>query len=208
MRASSIGRLLLCLAGLLASGCRQDMHDQPKYEPLEASEVFADGRSSRQPVVGTVARGLLLNDPIFETGRDADDLFVVDSPMPVDHDLLKRGRGRYDAYCSVCHGRTGDGLGMVVKRGFKQPTSFHEDRLRESPVGYFFDVMTNGFGQMSSYSAQLPPADRWAIAAYVKALQLSRHVPVDRLTEADQAALAAAAASEAGLPEEDEGHTP
>lgn len=161
------------------------MHDQPRHEPLESSAFFTDGSSARAPVVGTVARGTL-HDDVFTTGRTADDQFASTLPLPLTRALLDRGRSRFDAFCAPCHGRLGDGSGMVVQRGFKQPKSFHEQRLVESPVGYFFDVMTNGFGQMSSYAAQVRPADRWAIAAYVKVLQLSRRVPIDRLTPAER----------------------
>ena len=134
---------------------------------------------------GTVARGTLLDDVTFPTGRPAEDQFVSALPLPLTRPLLERGRRRFDAFCSPCHGRLGEGGGMVVQRGFKQPRSFHEVRLMESPVGYFFAVMPNGFGQLSRYAAPIDPADRWAIAAYVKALQLSRRVPVDRLTPAE-----------------------
>jgi len=175
----------LALLGLLGFGCRQDMHDQPRHEPLEPSTFFANGSSSRSQVEGTVARGTLLDDVAFITGRTAEDRFVSALPLPLTRPLLEHGRSRFNAFCSPCHGRLGDGGGMVVQRGFKQPESFHELRLVESRVGYFFDVMTNGFGQMSSYAAQIDPADRWAIAAYVKALQLSQLVPVDTLTSAE-----------------------
>lgn len=184
--------------GLLVAGCRQDMHDQPKYEPLEASPIFADGASARPPVEGTVARGQLRVDEAFYSGRTSDDEFVRELPVRVDRALLARGRSRFDAFCSPCHGRTGQGQGMVVQRGFKRPQSLHELRLRDSPVGYFFDVMTNGFGQMSSYASQIAPADRWAITAYVKALQLSQHAPVAVLSADDLERLAADAAAPEG----------
>lgn len=187
--------LALALLGLMSFGCRQDMHDQPRHEPLEPSAFFANGSSSRAQVDGTVARGTLLDDITFTTGRTDEDQFVAALPLPLTRPLLERGRHRFDAFCSPCHGRLGDGGGMVVQRGFKQPRAFHELRLVESPVGYFFDVMTNGFGQMSSYAAQIDPADRWAIAAYVKALQLSRRVPVDRLTPAELRQLETASAT-------------
>lgn len=181
-----LGRALpLALFVLVSSSCRQDMHDQPRHEPLESSAFFADGSSARAPVDGTVARGTQTDDVVFTTGRNAEDQFASTLPLPLTRALLDRGRSRFNAFCTPCHGRLGDGSGMVVQRGFKQPKSFHEQRLVESPVGYFFGVMTNGFGQMSSYAPQIDPADRWAIAAYVKALQLSRRVTVDTLTPAE-----------------------
>ena len=162
-------------------GCRQDMHDQPKAEPLEASTFFADGRASRLPVEGTVARGHLREDDHFYRGLDAAGMAATTLPMELTVELLERGRNRYDIFCAPCHSRLGDGNGMIVRRGFKQPESFHAARLRDSPVGYYFSVMTNGFGEMSDYAAQVRPADRWAIAAYIKALQLSQHVPLTDL---------------------------
>lgn len=172
----------LCCLGVVAGGCRQDMHDQPKYEPLEQSTIFADGAASRPMVEGTVARGMLREDPILYTGRTADDLFVTELPVELSRELLDRGQARFNAFCSPCHGRTGEGNGMVVQRGFKHPQSLHETRLRESPLGYYFHVMTNGFGEMSSYAAQVSPEDRWAIAAYIRALQLSQFAPVESLS--------------------------
>ena len=187
---------LLC-GLLLLAGCRQDMHDQPRYEPLEASSFFSDGMASRQLPEGTVARGHLGADALFYTGKDAGGQPSAVLPVPVDGKLLTRGRERYDIYCSPCHGRLGDGRGMVARRGFKQPPSFHDDRLRDSPVGYYFDVMTHGFGVMPSYATAVPPADRWAIAAYVRALQLSQRAHLAHLEPTDRAALAAAAAAAA-----------
>jgi len=176
---------IVAVSALLLISCRQDMHDQAKYEPLEASEIFDNGAASRAFVEGTVARGLLGEDVGFETGFDENGELVADFPMPIDMALLERGRTRYDAFCSPCHDRLGNGRGMIVQRGFKQPNSFHEERLVEVQPGYFVNVMTNGFGQMSSYAPQLGPADRWAVAAYIRALQLSRRVPSDRLSADD-----------------------
>jgi hypothetical protein len=164
----------LLMLVLAAAGCRQDMHDQPKVQPYEASDFFADGRGSRPPVEGAVARGQLHDDQLFHTGMDGD-AFAARFPFPVTHEVLGRGRERYDIYCSPCHDRVGNGNGIVVQRGFKHPPSFHDPRLRESAPGYFFSVMTNGFGVMASYAAQVPAHDRWAIAAYLRALQLSQH---------------------------------
>jgi len=180
--------------------CRQDMHDQPRYEPLEASKFFADGMASRQLPEGTVARGHLGDDVAFTTGKDATGNVVAELPMPATREVLTRGRGRFDVFCSPCHGRLGDGTGMAVRRGFKQPPSFHDDRLRDSPVGYYFDVMTHGFGVMPSYAAAIPPEDRWAIAAYVRALQLSQRAHLADLESADRSAVEAAATGAAAPP--------
>jgi len=190
----------LAIATLSLGACRQDMHDQPRYEPLEASKFFADGMASRQLPEGTVARGHLAADQVFATGKDAAGNPVAALPMPVDRKLLARGRQRFDVFCSPCHGRLGDGMGMVARRGFKQPPSFHDDRLRDAPVGYYVDVMTHGFGVMPSYAAAIPPADRWAIAAYVRALQLSQRAHLADLEPADRAAVEAAAAAAAAPP--------
>ena len=159
---------------LLVSGCRQDMHDQPRYEPLEASSFFADGRASRPLVPGTVARGQLRTDTHFYLGK-VDGHLVDTLPVPVTRPLLERGRERYDIYCAPCHDRLGGGQGMIVRRGFRRPPSLHIDRLREAPIGHFFDVISNGFGVMTDYAAQVTPRDRWAIAAYIRVLQLSQH---------------------------------
>jgi mono/diheme cytochrome c family protein len=156
------------------------MHDQPVIEPFEATEIFADGSGNRPLLDGTVARGLLADEPGFWTGLDGAGRPVREMPVAVTEQLLHRGRSRYEAFCSPCHDRTGRGRGMVVKRGFKQPASFHEDRLRQQPVGYFFTVISNGFGEMSSYASQIKPEDRWAIVAYLKTLQWSGAA---RLTE-------------------------
>ena len=180
-----VGSLALVCIGLATGGCRQDMHDQPKFEPLEATTVFANGAASRPMIEGTVARGQLRDDRLFYTGRTAEDQFVTELPVPLTRELLERGQTRFNAFCSPCHGRVGYGDGMVVQRGFKHPMSFHELRLRESPVGYFFQIMTNGFGDMSSYAAQIPVTDRWAIVAYIRALQLSQHAPVENLSAED-----------------------
>ncbi|MBZ9797275.1 c-type cytochrome [Mesorhizobium sp. ES1-4] len=162
-------RTLLLPFLLLLAGCKQDMADQPRYDPLEASKQFADGMSARTPVDGTVARdaGLAATPDKF--------------PYPVTMALLQRGRQRFDIFCSPCHGRTGDGHGMVVQRGFPAPPSYHQDALRKAPDRHFYDVITNGYGAMYSYAARVPPNDRWAIVAYIRALQYSRHAPGDAL---------------------------
>ena len=168
---------------VVTSGCRRDMQDQPKYIPLRASTFFPDQRSARPLVEGTVARGHLHEDTLLETGKIGNDDATV-FPFAVDADVLARGRERYDIYCSPCHSRVGDGDGMIVQRGYRRPTSFHDERLRNSPVGHFFDAITRGFGVMPSYASQIPVADRWAIVAYVRALQLSQHATLADVPEA------------------------
>jgi mono/diheme cytochrome c family protein len=155
-------------------GCRQDMHVQPKYVPEDPSTFFADGRSERQPVEGTVARGELRTDELLYTGR-VNGTVVDVFPFPITAADLARGRERYNIYCSPCHDYTGSGNGMIVQRGFPSPPSFHLDRLRQAPAGHFFEVITNGVGRMYSYAARVAPEDRWRIAAYIRALQLSQH---------------------------------
>lgn len=182
--------LLLAVAGCaFLAACRQDMHDTPRYEPLEASTFFADGRGSRMPVANTVARGTLREDEHLYQGK-IDGQLTDSFPMPVTAEVMARGRERFNVFCAPCHGRTGQGNGMVVQRGFRAPPSFHEERLRAAPVGYFFDVQTNGFGAMADYAAQVPVADRWAIAAFIRALQFSQRatvgdVPPERRAELD-----------------------
>ncbi len=188
VRRGGLGRLAVGLALLLSAGCRQDMHDQPKYDPLEASTFFADGRASRPRVPGTVARGRRDDDALAVSGKSDGKLAEV-FPAPVTKAMLERGQQRFDVYCAPCHDRAGTGRGMIVARGYKQPASFHEDRLREMPPGYFFDVMTNGFGVMPNYAAQVPVADRWAIAAYIRALQLSQRATLAEVPEAERTAL-------------------
>jgi hypothetical protein len=163
-----------CAAAFLTfgGGCeylRQDMANQPKNKPLSPSEFFGDGRSERAPVENTVARGSIADDELF-VPKESNAF-----PLPVNRDLLVRGEERYKIFCSPCHGLQGDGKGMVAMRGMKAPPSYHQDRLRQAPNGYFYDNITNGFGQMLGYSAQIPPRDRWAIVAYIRALQLSRN---------------------------------
>ncbi len=182
--------------GLLAA-CRQDMHDAPRLDALEASTFFSDGRAARMSVPSTVARGQLREDEHLYMGRVGGQP-AAEFPMPVTAEMMERGRERFGVFCAPCHGATGVGNGTIVQRGFRQPPSYHEERLVDAPVGYFFDVMTNGFGAMQDYSAQVPVADRWAIAAYIRALQFSRRasvddVPADRRAELDQAPGAAGA---------------
>lgn len=168
----------LALSAVAVAGCRQDMHDQPRQKPLAKSDFFDDGRSARPLLPGTVARGHLRDDPVYYTGKVGAG-FAPILPMPVTLELLRRGQLQFQTYCSPCHGRTGRGDGMIVQRGFKKPSSFHVDRLRQTAVGYYFDVITNGFGAMPDYAAQVPPGDRWAIVAYIRALQLSQHATLE-----------------------------
>jgi cbb3-type cytochrome c oxidase subunit III len=185
-----MARALLIAAFVLLTmpGCRQDMHDQPKYQPLETSQFFKDGRASRPRVPGTVARGRRDDDLLLMTGKSDGKLSEL-FPAPVTRAVLDRGHERFNIYCSPCHDRVGTGRGMIVERGYKQPTSFHDERLRGMPAGYFFDVMTNGFGVMPSYAAQVPVNDRWAIAAYIRALQLSQHATMAEVPEDERTAL-------------------
>lgn len=180
------GALVLLLAGA-AAGCRQDMHDQPKFIPLRPSSFFDDGRSARPLPAGTVARGHLEEDAAFFTGKGPDGKYVNTFPFPITKDVLLRGQQRYNIYCAPCHDRAGTGEGMVVRRGFRHPPSYHIDRLRNAPNGYIFDVITNGFGAMQDYSAQVEPADRWAIIAYERALQLSQNASMEDVPPAERA---------------------
>jgi len=186
---------MLCGAVLLSgAACRNEMYDQAKTKPLSEGEFFANGQNARPLPPDTVARGFLREDKAMYAGLGPDGKFVKELPPPMTmtRELMTRGRERFDIFCSPCHGKQGNGLGMIVERGFKQPSSFHNDRLREQPIGYFFDVMTQGFGQMASYAVQVPPEDRWAIAAYIRALQLSQHAMVADLWAEDRAKLGGA----------------
>jgi mono/diheme cytochrome c family protein len=195
------GRLTILLLGascLLVMGCRRDMQDQPKMKPYRGTSFFRDGLSGRQPVEGTIPRGYLRTDTALFTGKKTkpggaaatsaspqpattaaagqnpypDDVDTF--PMPITKDTVEWGRQRYDIFCAVCHGMTGNGDGMIARRGFRRAASFHDDRLRQAPVGHFFDAITNGWGAMPAYAPQIPVQDRWAIIAYIRALQLSR----------------------------------
>ena len=179
--------LLPLLAGLILLGaCRQDMHDQPKYKPFAKSSFWPDQRSVRPLVDGTVARGKLRTDTRRWKGRSADGAFITELPVPVTKALLERGQDRFNIYCTPCHGRAGDGEGMVVQRGFKHPPTYHSDKLRQQPVGYIYDVITNGFGAMASYASRIPVEDRWAITAYVRVLQFSQNATIDDVPAADR----------------------
>jgi mono/diheme cytochrome c family protein len=168
------------------------MYDQAKAKPLSESTFFANGMNARPLPPHTVARGFLREDKAMFAGIAPSGSFVSELPVPLTRELLDRGRQRFDIFCSPCHGKQGNGQGMIVQRGFKQPSSFHVERLREQPIGYFFDVMTQGFGEMSSYAHQVPPEDRWAIAAYLRALQLSQHAAIAELSPDDKKKLAQA----------------
>jgi mono/diheme cytochrome c family protein len=174
----SAALLIVALALAAGTACRQDMHDQPKLKAYGASDFFPDGRAMRPIPEHTVARGYLEEDELLYTGKVNGQL-ADQFPFAVTRQVLDRGRERFNIYCSPCHGTSGLGNGMVVQRGFKPPQSYHLDAVRNQPVGFYFDVMTNGFGAMPDYRAQVAPEDRWAIAAYIRALQLSQHATVD-----------------------------
>jgi mono/diheme cytochrome c family protein len=178
-------------AGLLAAGCRQDMHDQPRFKPYAKSDFFADQRSARPLVDGTIARGHLRDDTLLFTGK-ADGKPVEVFPFAITASVMERGHERFDIFCSPCHGRTGTGDGMIVRRGYRRPPTFHQDRLRQVAPGYVFDVITSGFGAMPDYAQQIPVEDRWAIVAYMKALQRSQQATIDNVPEANRAGLDAA----------------
>ncbi|HET6266428.1 MAG TPA: cytochrome c [Acidobacteriota bacterium] len=177
--------LLLCGLACLGWGCRRDMQDQPKYKTLAQSSFFGDDKASRPLVEDTVARGHLDEDKALYEGKDANGKDISFFPVPVTQAMMERGQQRYDIFCSPCHDHTGSGYGMVVRRGYKQPPSFHIDRLRNAPSGYYFDVISHGFGSMPDYATQIPPADRWAIIAYIRALQYSAHASISDVPETE-----------------------
>jgi mono/diheme cytochrome c family protein len=185
------------------------MHDQPKYRPYAASTLFPDGKSARPLVANTIARGWLRADPAMYKGRAGtapDAPYITTLPIPVTKATLERGRDRFNIYCSPCHDQLGTGNGMIVQRGYKQPPSYHTDKMRQQPVGYFFDVMSNGFGVMPSYANRVPVEDRWAITAYIRVLQFSQNatesdVPVSERNMLDQPVQTAQAG-----PAPEEGH--
>jgi mono/diheme cytochrome c family protein len=183
----TLGAMVLAMAATTA--CRQDMHDQPKYIPLRPSSFFGDGRSARPFPEGSVARGHLEDDVLFYTGKGPDGKPADTFPFPVTKEVIERGQQRFNVYCSPCHDRTGYGLGMVVRRGYRHPPSYHTEQIRALANGFIFDVITNGFGAMPDYSAQIEPRDRWAVVAYVRALQLSQHASAGDLAAADRAQL-------------------
>jgi hypothetical protein len=197
-----VASLLLAAAVFaLLTGCRQDMHNQPKFIPLRSSEFFSDRRSARYPVPGTVSR--LSPDAVAHQDEQLVDEQQLDpnsyylsgkhgqvygNELPLNQpvrEVLERGQQRYNIYCTPCHSMLGDGNGMIVQRGYKRPPSFHLQRLRNAPLGYFYDIVSNGFGGMPDYAAQVKPADRWAIAAYIRALQLSQNAPQTDVAQGD-----------------------
>lgn len=180
-RVAVIGAV--ALLGLLATGCRQDMHNQPKIQSLEANAFFADGQGARPIPTGTVARGQLQEDTAYYQGKDENGQYLTALPAQVEltEELLYRGKERFEIFCTPCHDRSGSGRGMIVRRGFNQPKPLYEQRLLDMPLGYFYENITQGFGVMSSYARQVPVADRWAIVAYVRALQLSQSARLDAL---------------------------
>jgi mono/diheme cytochrome c family protein len=184
-------------AAFAGTGCelRQAMYDQPKYKPLQRSEFFSDGRASRPLPEGTVARGLLKDDEHLHDGI-VNGAMAETFPYPITAEILARGQERYNIFCMPCHDMSGSGNGMVVQRGYKRPTSFHEARLRQSPPGYFYNAIKNGFGQMPQYADQIPVHDRWAIVAYIRALQLSRNAAIDDVPPEERAALETARAEQ------------
>ncbi len=168
--------VVLCL---FLVACHQDMYNQPKYKTYRPSPFFDDGRSARPPVPNTVAVGQFQTDPVFFTGKTADGSYANDLPFPFTPEVISRGETRYNSFCLPCHGMLGDGNGVIAQRGPMVVPTLHQDRLREAPLGYYVDVITNGFGRMFSYGARVPVEDRWAIAVYVRALQLSQNATLE-----------------------------
>ena len=210
-RTRTVAYVFFLLLTLPVIGCRRDMQDQPKMKPYRGTTFFGDGLSARQPVEGTVPRGYLRADVEFFTGKKRGTTIATSPsglpagpqpstsnpsganaypddvetfPFPVTEETIRRGQERYDIFCSACHGFTGHGDGIIVRRGFRRAASFHDDRLRQAPVGHFFDAITNGWGAMPSYATQVPVQDRWAIIAYVRALQLSQQTPAGAIPSA------------------------
>jgi mono/diheme cytochrome c family protein len=180
LKRNAITLALVAVAAIGLAGCRQDMHNGPRYRAFQATgpSGSGDNRSVRTLPPGTVARGWLREDDALYTGK-VNGVFVEQFPFAIGHDELARGQQRFNIYCTPCHGRLGNGQGMVVQRGLRQAASYHNDRLRAEKAGYFFDVITNGFGAMQGYAEQIPVRDRWLIIAYVRALQLSQHASLD-----------------------------
>jgi mono/diheme cytochrome c family protein len=189
----------IALSAVTLAGCRQDMHDTPRYEAFEANASMPDGRASRNLPAGTVARGQLRDDEQFYTGK-VDGEFATEFPFAIAAADMARGQDRYTVYCTPCHGQLGDGKGMVVQRGLRQAATYHQDRLRTVAPGYLYDVISNGLGAMQGYAEQVPARDRWLIAAYIRALQLSQNASVNDVPAADRGRLDAPAAPAAGAP--------
>ena len=184
--------LAVLFAAAALAGCRQDMQDQPKFIPLRPSGFFDDGRSERPLIEGTVARGHLDDDTALYAGKGPDGKPSDTFPFPVTQEVMERGQQRFNVYCTPCHDRTGSGNGMVVRRGFRHPPSYHSDQVRALSNGYIFDVITHGFGAMPDNAAQIPPRDRWAIVAYVRALEFSENATVNDVPPAELTKLEAA----------------
>jgi mono/diheme cytochrome c family protein len=203
MRMLSLGALAL----LTGAGCRQEMANQPRYNPLAESDFFGDGRSARAPEPGTVARGESADDAALDNGRSQEarwaasvtgsgagfgfNLITVyrggfSFPVPVDDEVMRRGQERFNIYCAVCHDRVGTGRGKIVERGYLRPPSYHIERLRNAPLAHYYEVVSNGYGAMPSYSDKLTPDDRWAVIAYIRALQWSQYVRYADLTDEER----------------------
>ena len=185
-----LGAVLLAAAAL--AGCRQDMQDHPKFIPLRPSGFFQDGRSERPLIEGTVARGHLDDDTALYAGMGPDGKPVDTFPFPVTQEVMQQGQQRFDIYCAPCHDRTGRGDGMIVRRGYKHPPSYYSDQVRQLSNGFIFDVISRGFGAMPDYAAQIPARDRWAIVAYIRALQFSESATLDDVPAAERSKLEAA----------------
>jgi mono/diheme cytochrome c family protein len=192
---------------VLLAGCRQDMHNQPRYKPLRATAFFADGRSARPLVPGTVPRGAVTENTAFYTGMIGSQP-VNAMPFPVTRQVLEQGRGRFNIYCAPCHSQTGDGDGMIVRRGYLRPPSLHIERLQTAPLGHFFAVITQGFGGMPDYASQISPEDRWKIVAYVRALQLSQSSSIQELPASERIRLGEPPTGSGALPPPSDGRKP
>jgi mono/diheme cytochrome c family protein len=190
---------------LASAGCRQKMSNQPRYDPLESSDFFEDGMSARPRLPGTVARGELVTDPFLQTGKQ-NGVEGDGYPFTVTAEVMNYGQVRFDVYCSPCHGRLGDGNGMIPARGLRRPPSFHTATLRNAKTGHFFDVITNGFGAMPPYATMIPTRDRWAIIAYIRALQLSQSSSVNDIPVTERANLDKPAAAAPAAPAHGGGH--
>ena len=194
------GAAISCaMAAMLAmAGCRADMQDQPRMFPQRGTDFFADGRSVRPQLANTIARGQMHEDSYFYTGmQDGKEGNAL--PFPVTMALMERGQERYNLYCTPCHSRVGNGEGMIVQRGYRPAGNFHTDRLMNAPLGHFFNVMTNGYGAMPEYASQVAPADRWAIVAYIKALQLSQAAKISDAPDGTQTEPLSKIASDEGM---------
>jgi cytochrome c553 len=188
MTTFKTGRLVTLTILICFTACRQEMYNQPRSRPLRESDLFASGAMARPIPAHTVARGQFHEDPAFVGGRLGTNL--VDAfPSPVTRPMLMRGRERFEIFCAPCHGPTGEGNGIVVQRGFPAPPSYHIERLRQAPAGHFVDVITRGYGVMYAYAARVSPADRWAIAAYLRTLQLSQHATLEDAPAAERVRL-------------------